>query len=154
MNDPLHHLGPRARSASMSPSSSSSSHRFHSFVVYLMKSAPGRLENAPSECRPGNATIIGIKGASTGHCDRSRARKSADLKCGLAGSSYFLSRRSGRAWSVFYKCEIYLRSGSEGARLWPRALLTLHYTVRYGQRVRHCPRRSRMDVLGFRECVE
>lgn len=81
--NPLHHLGPRL----MSPSSSLP-HRFHSFVVYLMKSAPGRLENAPSDCRPRNATIIGIKGASTDHCDRSRARKSADPKCRILPLSF------------------------------------------------------------------
>lgn len=151
MNDPLHHLGCRPLLPLLLLPAAS--HRFHSFVVYLMKSAPGRLENAPSECRPGNATIIGIKGASTGHCDRSCARKSADLKCGLAGSSYFLSHRRSRVVDL-----LQMRNLSsiwiEGARLWPRALLTLHYTVRYGQRVRHCPCRSRMDVLGFRECVE
>jgi len=69
------------------------------------------LENTPSNCHTRNATIIGIKGASVGHCDRSRARKSVGPKCGLAGSSHFLSR-VGRAWSISYKCEIYLRSGS------------------------------------------
>lgn len=39
--------------------------RFHSFVVYLVKSAPDRLSRMPrGNCRPRNATIIGIKGAS------------------------------------------------------------------------------------------